>query len=72
VITASTPSWRALFTGLSPRCFDKLVTALRSEGAAEARRGRPWGLPLEDRVLLQGRLPLERFVTETIQLTDVE
>jgi hypothetical protein len=28
------------------------VTALRSEGADEARRGRPWGLPLEDRVLV--------------------
>jgi hypothetical protein len=52
VITASAPSWIAPFTGLSPRCFDKLVTALRSEGADEARRGRPWGLPLEDRVLL--------------------
>jgi hypothetical protein len=29
-----------------------LVTALRREGADEVRRGRPWGLPLEDRVLL--------------------
>ncbi|WP_093872117.1 transposase [Streptomyces sp. TLI_105] len=52
VITASAPSWIAPFTGLSPRRFDKLVTALRSEGADEVRRGRPWGLPLEDRVLL--------------------
>lgn len=52
VITASEPSWIAPFTGLSPRCFTKLVTALRREGADAVRRGRPWGLPLEDRVLL--------------------
>ncbi|MER7735906.1 transposase [Streptomyces erythrochromogenes] len=52
VITASASSWMAPFTGLSPRCFGKLVTALRREGADEVRRGRPWGLPLEDRVLL--------------------
>lgn len=52
VITASAPSWIAPFTGLSPRCFDKLVTALPHEGADEVQRGRPWGLPLEDRVLL--------------------
>jgi len=29
-----------------------LVAALRREGADTARRGRPWSLPLEDRVLL--------------------
>ncbi|MGW7096339.1 transposase [Streptomyces sp. NPDC054874] len=52
VITASASSWIAPFTGLSPRCFGKLVTALCREGADEVRRGRPWGLPLEDRVLL--------------------
>ncbi|MDW4917401.1 transposase [Streptomyces californicus] len=52
VITASASSWIAPFTGLSPRCFGKLVTALRREGADDVRRGRPWGLPLEDRVLL--------------------
>jgi hypothetical protein len=38
--------------GLSPRCFGKLVTALRREGADAVGRGRPWSLPLEDRVLL--------------------
>lgn len=48
VITASEPSWIAPFTGLSPRIFGKLVTALRREGANPVRRGRP----LEDRVLL--------------------
>jgi hypothetical protein len=52
VITASEPSWIAPFTGLSARQFSKLVTALRREGADPVRKGRPWGLPLEDRVLL--------------------
>ncbi|MER6259055.1 transposase [Streptomyces sp900105245] len=52
VITASEPSWIAPFTGLSPRHFKKLVTELRREGADPVGRGRPWGLPLEDRVLL--------------------
>ncbi|MFB7837024.1 transposase [Streptomyces sp. NPDC056056] len=52
VITASKPSWIAPFTGLSPRKFGKLITALRREGADAVRRGRPWSLPLEDRVLL--------------------
>ncbi|MFE0134650.1 transposase [Streptomyces sp. NPDC059037] len=52
VITASEPSWIAPFTGLSPRCFGKLVNVVRREVADEARRGRPWSLPLEDRVLL--------------------
>jgi hypothetical protein len=52
VITASMPSWIAPFTGLSPRRFSKLVTVVRREIAKESRRGRPWGLPLEDRVLL--------------------
>ncbi|MDQ0487117.1 hypothetical protein QO019_001968 [Streptomyces thermodiastaticus] len=52
VITASDPAWIPLFSGSSPRQFGKLITALRREGADPARRGRPWGLPLEDRVLL--------------------
>ncbi|MEU6277183.1 transposase [Streptomyces populi] len=52
VITASEPTWIAPFTGLSPRSFGKLVTALRQEGADPVRKGRPWSLSLEDRVLL--------------------
>ncbi|WP_411107704.1 transposase [Streptomyces sp. cmx-4-9] len=52
VITASEPSWIAPFSGLSPRAFGKLVTVLRRGGADAVRRGRPWSLPLEDRVLL--------------------
>lgn len=52
VITASEPFWIAPFTGLSPRAFGKLVTALRREGADSPGLGRPWKLSLEDRVLL--------------------
>ncbi len=52
VITASEPSWIAPFTGLSPRVFGRLVTALRREGAESQGQGRPWKLSLEDRVLL--------------------
>lgn len=52
VITASQPSWITPFTGLSPHAFRKLVTQLRRNGADVARAGRPWSLPLEDRVLL--------------------
>lgn len=52
VITASVPSWIGPFTGLSPRCFRRLVTTVRRETAARLQRGRPWGLPLEDRILL--------------------
>jgi hypothetical protein len=52
VVTASEPHWIAPFTGLSPRAFGKLVSVLRRQGADDVRRGRPWGLPLEDRALL--------------------
>ncbi|MFE7707811.1 transposase [Streptomyces sp. NPDC057486] len=40
------------FTGLTPQQFGRLTTALRRGGADPIRKGRPWGLPLEDRVLL--------------------
>ncbi|MGW0477617.1 transposase [Streptomyces coeruleorubidus] len=52
VITASEPSWITPFSGLSTRQFGKLVAALRRQGADTVRRGRPWSLALEDRVLL--------------------
>ncbi len=52
VITASKLSWIAPFTGLSPQDLRKLMTVLRREGAEAVRPGRPWSLPLEDRVLL--------------------
>jgi hypothetical protein len=52
VITASESSWITPFSGMSPRQFSKLITALRREGADSVRKGRPWSLPLEDRVLL--------------------
>ncbi len=37
---------------LHPRQLGTLVTAVRRQGADAARRGRAWGLPPEDRVLL--------------------
>ncbi|MFC3586157.1 transposase family protein, partial [Streptantibioticus rubrisoli] len=52
VLTASESSRIAPFTGLNPRQFSKLINALRREGADPVRKGRPWSLPLEDRVLL--------------------
>ncbi|MCQ6246172.1 transposase [Streptomyces malaysiensis] len=52
VITASEPSWIAPFTGLNPRAFGKLVSVPRRDDADSPQRGRPWGLSLEDRVLL--------------------
>ena len=52
VITASEPSWITAFTGLSPRRFAKLATVVRREVAKKPRLGRPWRLPLEDRILL--------------------
>ncbi|MFJ2404335.1 transposase family protein [Streptomyces xanthochromogenes] len=50
--TASAPSWTGPLAGLSPRCFGKLVAAVRREQATDRPRGRPWSLSLEDRVLL--------------------
>lgn len=52
LVTASEPSWIFPFAGLSPRQFGKLVTTPRREGADPACKGRPWSLPLHDRVLL--------------------
>ncbi|MEV8065867.1 hypothetical protein AB0P32_06930 [Streptomyces sp. NPDC085995] len=49
--TATEPSWITPFAGLSPRCFGKLLTTLRRDGA-DVVRGRPRSLPLEDRVSL--------------------
>ncbi|WP_405786012.1 transposase family protein [Streptomyces sp. NBC_01367] len=52
VITASEPSWIVPLTGLSPRRFTKLVTALRRTGVDATRQGRRWSLSLADRPLL--------------------
>ncbi|WP_329537185.1 transposase (plasmid) [Streptomyces sp. NBC_01450] len=52
VLAAAERSWMAPFTGLNPRQFGKLVTVLRRGGADAVCKGRPWGLPLEDRTLL--------------------
>lgn len=52
VITASEPSWITPYSGLSPKQFGKLITMLRRGDPPAVCRGRPWSLPLEDRVLL--------------------
>ncbi|SOE16230.1 DDE superfamily endonuclease [Streptomyces sp. 2323.1] len=52
VITASSPSWIAPFTGLSPRSFDALVRGMLRQEVGTSRPGRPRSLPLEDRGLL--------------------
>jgi len=55
VITASRPEWIAPFTGLQPAQFRKLVRLVAKRGGdeiADGRPGRPWALPLADRVLL--------------------
>lgn len=52
VITVSEPLWIGPFTAVAPRQFNRVVRALRRDGADVARRGRPWGISLEDRVLL--------------------
>ncbi|WP_344598857.1 transposase family protein, partial [Actinomadura vinacea] len=52
---AAQPEWISPFTGLSPRQFRKLVRVVAERGGtqiADGRPGRPWALPLADRVLL--------------------
>lgn len=51
VMSADDPKWIEPFTGLSPAQFNRLVALVRRRGGA-IQRGRPWRLPLEDRVLL--------------------
>ncbi|RSS60598.1 transposase family protein, partial [Streptomyces sp. WAC06614] len=52
VITASEPGWIGLLSGLSERRFHELVGGVRRAGADAATGGRPWALPVEDRVLM--------------------
>ncbi|GAA2170532.1 MULTISPECIES: transposase [Glycomyces] len=51
VVTAAEERWIEPFSGLLPRVFARLVRQLEREGADLPRRGRPWSLPLADRVL---------------------
>jgi hypothetical protein len=51
VISADDPKWIEPFVGLSPAQFNRLVALVRRRGG-DIQRGRPWLLPLEDRVLL--------------------
>ncbi|MEU5191585.1 transposase [Streptomyces klenkii] len=52
VVTVSESSWVGLSAGLGERQFRKLVGLVRRRGGGVPSGGRPWGLPLEDRVLL--------------------
>ena len=55
VITASRSGWIAPFTGSQPGQFRKLVRLVAQRGGdeiADSRPGRPWALPLADRMLL--------------------
>ncbi len=54
MITAASEEWIAPFTGLTPRQFRRLVQMAAARGGErilDGRPGRPWGLPLTDRVL---------------------
>jgi hypothetical protein len=51
VISADDPKWIEPFSGLSESQFARLVALVRRRGG-DVQRGRPWRLPLEDRVLL--------------------
>ena len=55
MISASRSEWIVPFTGLQPGQFRKLVRVVAQRGGdriADGRPGRPWALPLADRVLL--------------------
>lgn len=51
MLSADDPTWIEPFTGLIPAQFNRLVVQVRRRGG-DVQRGRPWRLPLEDRVLL--------------------
>ncbi|MFG2639199.1 transposase family protein, partial [Streptomyces sp. NPDC048362] len=51
VISADDPKWIEPFSGSSESQFARLVALVRRRGG-DVQRGRPWRLPLEDRVLL--------------------
>jgi hypothetical protein len=51
VIPADDPKWIEPFSGLSEMQFARLVALVRRRGG-DVQRGRPWRLPLADRVLL--------------------
>jgi hypothetical protein len=55
VITASRPEWIVPFVGLQPGQVRELIATVaerRGSMIADDRRGRPWSLPLLDRVQL--------------------
>jgi hypothetical protein len=44
--------WVETFTGLRMDQFGRLLRAVRDRGGNGTLRGRPWGLPLAERVLV--------------------
>ncbi|MGV9855538.1 transposase family protein [Streptomyces sp. NPDC003442] len=46
------PLWAETFTGLRMRQFERLLKVVRERGGDGPRIGRPWCLPLADRVLV--------------------
>ncbi|CAM3101323.1 Transposase [Stackebrandtia soli] len=55
VLSVDEPQWIRVFSGLSPRQFDRLVSIVADRGGvriADGRACRPWSLRLADRVLL--------------------
>lgn len=46
------PLWVETFTGLRMRQFERLLKVVRERGGDGPRLGRPWCLPLADRVLV--------------------
>ncbi|WP_369174352.1 transposase [Streptomyces sp. R28] len=55
VISADDPKWIEPFSGLTESQFTRLVALVRRRGG-DIQRGRPWRLPLENRVLLVATL----------------
>ncbi|MEU8951295.1 transposase [Streptomyces sp. NPDC048489] len=52
VVLRAEPLWGETFTGLRMRQFDRLLKVVRERGGDGPGGGRPWCLPLADRVLL--------------------
>jgi hypothetical protein len=46
------PLWVETFTGLRMKHFERLLKVVRERGGDGPRIGRPWCLPLADRVLV--------------------
>lgn len=58
--------WVDTFTGLRMRQFEGLLRAVRERGGNGPGGGRPWCLPLADRVLLVAVAPLFGISSATV------